>query len=47
MGPEDPVYQKFESVISGYADMVQELRELIEKGNVIEGFKEDTFVRLP
>ena len=46
VGPEDPLYQKFESVIGGYANMVQEMRELIERGNAIEGFKEDAFGRM-
>lgn len=46
VGPDDPLYLRFESVIRGYANMVQEMHELIEKGNAIEGFKDDAFGRM-
>ena len=46
VGPDDPLYQRFESVIRGYTNMVQEMHELIEKGHAIEGFKEDAFGRM-
>ena len=46
VGPDDPLFQRFASVVRGYANMVEEMHELIEKGNAIEGFKDDAFGRM-
>jgi hypothetical protein len=46
VGAEDPVAQKFEAVIAGYANMVREMRASIEKGNAIEAFRDESFGRL-
>jgi hypothetical protein len=40
---DDPILEKFNSVLAIYGGMVQQMRESIEKGSVIEYFREDAF----
>jgi hypothetical protein len=41
LAPDDPILEKFSAVLSTYATMVQQMQDTIEKGRVIEEFRED------
>lgn len=41
--PDDPILEKFSSVLSIYAAMVEQMQDTVDKGRVIEEFREDMF----
>ena len=44
-GVDDPLYQEYESVMATYVESRRELRQLIERGKVIEGFDPEVLLR--
>ena len=42
LSPEDPVLEKFDLALSTYTNLVQQMRDKIEKGRLIEDFQEES-----